>query len=155
MRRLVPLLMLVVGGALVAQTITVKVKETRVRSSPRFYARSLLRVDRGDRLEKLEELGGWYKVQATGDVIGWVHSTAIETKKLQLDSGEWVETDASPEEITLAGKGFNEQVEEEYRKSHSELDYTWVDKMEKMEISDAEMSDFLKEGRLDEHGGGR
>ncbi len=149
-------MLLMVGSSVVlAQTVTIKVKETRVRSSPKFYAKAICRMERGDRLAKTGELEGWYKVRTPGGETGWVHSSAVETKKLRLSSGEWVETEASPDEVALAGKGFNEEVETEYRRTHSDLDYTWVDKMEKIEVKESEMRDFLKKGKLGEYGGGR
>lgn len=154
MKKLFVLGVLLAGSILVAQTITIKVKETRVRSSPRFYARSIYRAEGGDRLEKVGEFQGWYEVRTPDAQVGWVHSSAVETKKLRLSSGEWVETEASPDEVALAGKGFNEEVEAEYRRTHADLDYTWVDRMEKMEVTEEEMLDFLKEGRLGEYGGG-
>lgn len=155
MKKIFLFVILVAGSILLAQTITIKVKETRIRSSPKFYARSICRTERGDRLEKIGELQGWYKVKIPDGEVGWVHSSAVETKKLRLASGEWVETEASPDEVALAGKGFNEEVEAEYRRTHRDLDYTWVNKMEKIEIPDVEMLDFLKEGRLGEYGGGK
>ena len=155
MKKIFLIVILGAGSLLLAQTITIKVKETRIRLAPKFYARSIYRTERGDRLKKLGELGGWYKVETPDGEVGWVHSSAVETKKLRLASGEWVETEASPDEVALAGKGFNEEVEAEYRRTHRDLDYTWVDKMEKFEIPESEMLDFLREGRLGEYGGGR
>lgn len=155
MRRFFLLLTLVAHTVLLAQTITVKVKETRIRSSPKFYAKAIGRTERGDRLEKTGELKGWYEVRTAEGKTGWVHSSAVEVKRLRLESGEWVEIEASPDEVALAGKGFNEEVEAEYRRTHSDLDYTWVDRMEKIEIEESEAVDFLKQGRLGEYGGGK
>ena len=144
---------LLVAGFLFAQTLTIKVKETRIRSKPKFYAQSIYRAQRGDQLEKVSESKGWYEVKTPDGEVGWVHSSAVETKKLELSSGEWVETEATPEEVALAGKGFNKEVEAEYRKNHPDLDFTWVDRMEKIEISEQEMIAFLKVGKLGEYGG--
>ena len=142
-----------VGSVLFAQTITIKVKETRVRTSPKFYAKSIHSAKRGDYLERIGEKKGWYEVKIPSGEVGWVHSSAVETKKLKLDSGEWVETEASPDEVALAGKGFNKEVETEYRKNHPDLDFTWVDRMEKIDITEEEIVAFLKEGKLGEYGG--
>ena len=155
MKKLLVCGVLAVAGLVIAQTVTIKVKETKVRSSPRFYASSIHDAKSGDRLQKIGESQGWYEVITPDGASGWVHSSAVETRKLELSSGEWVERETSPDEVALAGKGFNEEVEAEYRKTHQELDYTWVDKMEKLEITEAEMLEFLKAGRLGEYGGGR
>lgn len=153
MKKIVLCAVLLIASLVFAQSITIKVKETRVRSSPKFYARTISRVKSSERLEKIGEHRGWYKVKTTEGQIGWIHSSAVETKKLRLSSGEWVETEASPEEVALAGKGFNKEIEAEYRKTHPRLDFTWVDRMEKIEISEEEMEAFLKVGKLGEYGG--
>ncbi|UCE17104.1 MAG: SH3 domain-containing protein [Gemmatimonadota bacterium] len=153
MKKIYLCLLLLIGSLLWAQTLTIKVKETRVRSSPKFYAKSIYRANRGDTLEKMGEQKGWYEVKIPSGDVGWVHSSAVETKKLKLDSGEWVETEATPEEVALAGKGFNMEVEAEYKRNHPDLDFTWVDRMESIEISEEEMVAFLKKGKLGEYGG--
>lgn len=152
MRNTIFLAMLLIGSLAIAQTITIQVKETRLRSSPKFYAKTISQLERGDTLEKLSEERGWYEVKTPTGEVGWVHSSAVETKKLKLSSGEWIETEASPEEVALAGKGFNKEVESEYRKNHPDLDFTWVDRMEKIEISEEDIIAFLKEGKLGEYG---
>ena len=146
-------LLVFVGSVLFAQTITITVKETRVRTSPKFYAKSIFDAKRGDHLEKIGEKKGWYEVRMPSGEMGWVHSSAVEMKKLKLDSGEWVETEASPDEVALAGKGFNKEVEAEYRKNHPDLDFTWVDRMERIDIREEDIVAFLKEGKLGEYGG--
>lgn len=56
--------------------------------------------------------------------------------------------------MALAGKGFNEQVEREYRKQ-TDLDYTWVDRMAQITVTEEQMERFLREGKLGEFGGGK
>jgi hypothetical protein len=72
-----------------------------------------------------------------------------------MASNQGPKTQASADEIALAGKGFNKQVEENYRAKHGELSFVWVDKMLKIEISAAMVEAFLKAGRLAGFGGGR
>jgi len=64
----------------------------------------------------------------------------------QLRSG------ASEDELTLAGKGFNAQVEKEYRQRNSDLDYRAIDRMEGLTVTSAEVQRFLREGNLGKGG---
>jgi uncharacterized protein YgiM (DUF1202 family) len=155
MRKTWMLILLLLAGVLLAQTVTIMVKDTKVRSSPKFYASSIYSAKRGEQLTKVATQQDWYQVKTPAGKIGWVHASAVETKKLKLSSGQWVETEASPQEVALAGKGFNQEVETQYRQNHPDLDFTWVDRMERMEIPEGEMVAFLKEGKLGEYGGGQ
>ena len=55
---------------------------------------------------------------------------------------------ASSNEIALAGKGFNRQVEADYRKKNKNIRFTWIDRMEKFVVSNDEMNAFVKQGEL-------
>lgn len=82
-------------------------------------------------------------------MTGWIHNSALSEKEIVLRPGDTdVQKAASQREITLAGKGFNPEVEKEYRKLNPNLDFKWVDRMEKIVVSDEEMMKFIKEGQL-------
>jgi hypothetical protein len=85
---------------------------------------------------------------------GWVHGSAVEEPSFSLTARRTAGTGTTADEVALAGKGFNEQVEQQYRQT-TDLDYTWVDRMAAMKVSEAEMEQFLKQGKLGEFGGGR
>jgi hypothetical protein len=65
---------------------------------------------------------------------------------------ENVQQSASSGEVALAGKGFNEQVEAEY-KQQNDLDYTMVDRMEQFTVSIDEVVLFVEQGELMLDGG--
>jgi SH3-like domain-containing protein len=101
-----------------------------------------------DRVEVLEEKRGWARVSLSGKQ-GWVHLSALSSKKIVLQAGDKnVEQTASSSEVALAGKGFNAQVEAEYKQEKG-LDYTWVDRMEQITVSAVEIAAFIEEGALD------
>ena len=60
---------------------------------------------------------------------------------------------ASSDEIALAGKGFNKQVEGEFRAKNTNLDFSWIDRMETYVVSQAQMQYFIKAGGLSPEGG--
>ncbi len=149
-------ILILIVTLLVAETLTVKVQSTSLRSSPKFYAASVRALRAGDKVEKISTQDGWIKVRDSSGVVGWVHSSAVVVPKFDLmASKQGIQTQASTGEIALAGKGFNKQVEDHYRAKHGELSFVWVDKMLQIKISAAQVEDFLRKGRLGEFGGVR
>jgi SH3-like domain-containing protein len=135
--------------------MSVQVNRGVVRVTPSFLGNVVTRLSYGDRVYVVEEKESWTRVGLSMDADkGWIHSSSLTPKKIVLKAGtEDVEVDASGEEIALAGKGFNKQVESEFRAENSNLDYTWIDKMGKCVVSEREMKQFLKEGELFCEGG--
>ena len=141
---------------LVAETLTIKVQTTSLRGTPKFYAPALQALRAGDKLEKIAAQGGWFQVRTSNGVVGWVHSSAVEVPKFDLmASNKALKTQATASEVALAGKGFNKQVEENYRAKHKDLSFTWVDRMLQIKIAAAKVEEFMKKGKLGEFGGGQ
>lgn len=130
--------------------LTVQVREGQVRSKPSFLAKIIATLKYGDKVEPLEEKDGWSRVSIPDtQTRGWLHTSALTDEELELQSGAGdAAVSASGEETALAGKGFTEQVENEYRKSHEDLNYSAVDAMEKITINDADLAEFLKQGEV-------
>lgn len=137
----------------VAETLSVAVREGSLRSSPQVFGAIQATLHYADRVEVLERKGAWARVRAGGAGVGWMHSSALSSKKLALKSGQGqLRSSASEDELTLAGKGFNAQVEKEYRQRNSDLDYRAVDRMEGLTVTSAEVQRFLREGNLGKGG---
>ncbi|MBN1835569.1 MAG: SH3 domain-containing protein [Spirochaetales bacterium] len=129
-------------------SMSVTVRETQARATPSFLGPVVAVLVYGDRLEVLEEQRGWLRVTLTGGRQGWVNKTALTEKRIVLASGsEAAQAEASGSEVALAGKGFNEQVEAQY-KAENELDYAWVDRMEGFVVSPQEVVGFVEAGGL-------
>jgi len=147
---------LLAAAAIHAGTMwTVQVKSTKIRKEPKFWAGAVKTARAGERLEEAGRQGVWIKVNAGGRT-GWVHESAVTTKKVVLSGGgDDVGRDASAREVSLASKGFSAEVEERYREDGGELNYDAVDRVVRVEASDDEIRSFLKEGKLGEWGRGR
>lgn len=136
------------GYAEPPKTMSVQVKEGQLRSTPSFLAEIIAKPAYGDRVEIIQDKGPWKKVALRG-VQGWMHTTALTTKSIVLKAGATnVQTSATGSEIALAGKGFSEEVEKQYKNLNRNLDYAWVDRMEKFKISPEQMQAFLKQGNV-------
>jgi len=55
---------------------------------------------------------------------------------------------ASAREVALAGKGFNENVEEGYAVNHPDLDFSGVDRMERISPAMGDVEKFITDGNL-------
>jgi len=148
--------LLLVAGLSTAQTprqMSVTVKETQVRATPSYLGRILAVLSYGDRVDVLAEQAGWARVRLPRGE-GWVHLSALTNKSIVLQSGSRdVSSGASSGEVALAGKGFNQEVEDKYRQEN-QLDYTWVDRMSGVAVTPEEVLAFLQEGDLNTEIGG-
>ncbi len=136
------------GVAQPPKTMSVQVKEGQLRSTPSFLGKIIANPSYGDRVEIIQDQGSWKKV-AVGGVQGWMHTSALTTKTIVLKAGaQDVRTSATGGELALAGKGFSEEVEKQYKNLNRNLDYAWVDRMEKFQVSSNQMQAFLKQGKV-------
>ncbi|MFW5742404.1 MAG: SH3 domain-containing protein [Spirochaetota bacterium] len=139
-------LVLVLAGALFAiepgDTLAVSVREGELRSAPGFLSTIEERLPYGESLTALGVRGDWVRVESNGSE-GWLHSTAVlPPKEMNLTGSASEDTGTTSREIALAGRGFNEQVEQEYQEQQ-ELDFGGVDEMETLLLPPAELGDFL------------
>ena len=130
------------------ETLSVQVKESEIRATPSFLGKIVAMVGYGDRVEVMEKSGSWEKISFQGGtILGWMHASALTTKRIVLQAGQ---TDArigtTQDELALAGKGFNKQVEEEFMEQNQNLDYTWINRMETFEVTPEMMEAFLAMG---------
>ena len=95
------------------------------------------------------------KVRLQGQTIeGWLHRSALTTNKIVLRAGDQdVRQAASNDELALAGKGFNQEVEDAFKSQNPKVDFSWVDEMEKIVVAPQEMQAFLKAGNVTPKGG--
>ena len=121
-------------------TLYVAVKSAELRNSPGSFAGVVATISLGDAVTVVETRGNWIQVRA-GNQTGWTQSSGLRARRV-VSSGP-----ATAAEVSLAGKGFNSQVESEYRREGA-LNYAAVDSMEQLSIPGTELLDFINEGRL-------
>jgi hypothetical protein len=143
------------GAAEPQKGLTVQVRDGQLRSTPSFLGKIVAKPSYGDKVDLLEDQGAWKKVALRGGVQGWMHTSALTTKTIVPQAGKAnVQTSATGGEIALAGKGFSEEVEKQYKKNNQNVDFTWVDRMEKFQVTPEEMQAFLREGNVVPREGG-
>lgn len=128
-----------------AELLSVQVEQAPIRSKPSFVGQILTNVPYQQQVEILQIRGDWRMVRF-GEHQGWMHVKALQQSRTTLQPGSGiVDSGVSSREVSLAGKGFNAEIENAYRSSHGNLGYAWVDKMEGMHISSTELEAFAAE----------
>ena len=135
----------------------VTVKTTQIRATPGYLGKPLGNLNYGDKVTVLDQPADapkdWLKVTGPdGKLQGWINASSVSSKQVALKAGATASQSASSGDGALAGKGFNSDVEQQY-KDEQHLDYTWVDKMEAFDVPPDQVSRFLTQGGLSEQGG--
>jgi hypothetical protein len=132
--------------AVKGQSLSIVVKETQMRASPSFTGKVLATLKYGDQIAVLENKSGWIRAKSPdGKSEGWVNGSALTTKLVVIDTKKDTKSSVSGSEVALAGKGFNKEVEAQY-KADGKVDYTWVDKAEAMGQPIEALAAFEAEG---------
>jgi hypothetical protein len=137
------------------KVMSVTVKQTEVRATAGYLGKVLGVLAYGDKVTIVDQPAdakGWVKVTGPDKKLtGWVNLSALTTKEVKLTADAGVQQSASSGDVALAGKGFNADVEAKY-KEEQKLDYTWVDKMQAVQVPPETVAAFLTQGGLTEGG---
>ena len=136
------------AGATPSSDLSVQVRKAEVRSSPSFLGTIVSSLAYADRVTPIEKKGDWTRISRDGTPLGWVHTQSLSSKKIVLKGGDTQKTGASSDELALAGKGFTEEVEKEYKARNKEIDFAPVDRMEKITVAPEKIPKFLKAGEV-------
>lgn len=142
-------------GAAAPVRMNVQVQSGQLRATPTFLGQVLGTVAYGVSVEVLQTKGDWMQVKSLQGKVGWLHKSALTTKRVSMSAGtSAAKTGASSSELALAGKGFNSDVEREYKAKNKNLNFAAVDRMETLKIPATEMQAFLKAGAVKPAEGG-
>jgi uncharacterized protein YgiM (DUF1202 family) len=141
---------------LLAETLIVKVQTTYVRKEPKFYSSPIATLNAGDSVTQITAQAGWFRVRTSQGVEGWIHSQAVAAGKLKVAAmDKSLKMSATADEVALAGKGFNRQVEDEYKSRNKGINFGEVERMLRIKVTPEELRRFLMDGKLAEFGGAR
>ncbi len=130
--------------------MSVQVRIAHLRATPSYLGARTASADYADQVTILQTEGEWRQVRSAKDGgEGWVHLSALSPKtiKLRADARDASST-ASGEEMSLAGKGFNSEVEADFRAKNGEIDFGPIDRMQEITIGTDEMIRFMEEGAI-------
>lgn len=131
-----------------AETLTVITKQNAIRESCKFFAPIKTTVNYNDVLQVISQSGDWYQVTYRG-IQGCIHKSAVEKKSVSFGrlnvSGSQT---TSGEEVALAGKGFNPQVEAAYARENPSLNFQAINRIESYKVPENQLMNFIEGGRL-------
>ena len=127
-------------------TMYVASKTVDLKSSTGFFASSRGKLQYGAAVTVLQINGKWAEVRSTAgsSISGWTAVANLSAKRIVPTGGS---SGATASEVALAGKGFNQEIENVYKAGGS-LNYADVDRTEAQQISKQELYNFIVEGRL-------
>ena len=138
------------------RTAVVSVRETHLRPNQSFFGEPIETLGYETEVEVLappRSGDAWVRARTKCGKEGWIHRSALETRRFVFRSGDQdARHSADTDEVALAARGFNEEVEREYR-SQQAIDYSGVDHMQGIEVSSEELIEFMREGGLSLPGG--
>lgn len=134
----IALCVVALGGAsaLATDEMSVQVKKTQVRNRESYLGKTLYELHYGDRVLVLKKGAAWLKVRpvdmslvklAAGaardekSLTGYLNKSALTTKRVVLKADQNAQLATSSEDVALAGKGFNDEVERSYQAKHPNL----------------------------------
>lgn len=136
------------GAAWAAEpAVTVVVREAALKRNPQFYASTVATVRLGERLSSSGAQGAWLQVSGAGG-SGWIHKSAVTQRRTRVSASDSEVTQTSAEEITLAGKGFNQQVEGSYKRKRPGSNFAAVNALERSAVPEEDVLRFVAEGGL-------
>lgn len=145
---------LTAGSAALAAPMSVQVKDAQVRAKPSFLGAVTGSLAYGDRVEAGAKQGDWYPVTTADGKQGWLHNSALSQKRIVMQAGNGgANAGATGEEVALAGKGFNADVEKQYRSQNQSLNFAAVDRLEAVRVAPRVMQEFVQKGELKAAGG--
>jgi len=126
-------------------TLFVSVKTLTLKSGTGYFADNKGTLNYGDRVTVLSVNGKFAEVRsaATPSLTGWTATSNLSAKQIVSSNANTT----SAKEVALAGKGFNQEVENAY-KTKGKANYADVDKVETQSIKETDLKKFLEDGRL-------
>jgi len=130
-------------------TLIVTRKTTKLRAQHKLFAPTVAVLQEGDKVVYALREGAWLSV-AAGTNKGWLHESDVSANVDVRLSGEGVRENYSASETSAARKGFNPQVERQYRTTNPNLEaaFQLVDRLQARTTSEATVEAFLRDGHL-------
>jgi hypothetical protein len=143
-------LVLFIAGMAAAQassggTMYVATKTVALKASTGFFAKTNYTLNYGDRVTVLQINGKNAEIRsvANSSQRGWTATANLSAKQIVSGNASSIST----REVALAGKGFNQEVENTY-KAKGNLNYADVDNVEKLSVNETDLQKFMQDGRL-------
>jgi uncharacterized protein YgiM (DUF1202 family) len=127
-------------------TLYVAVRTVTLKSGTGFFASNRGTLNYGDRVTVIRVDGRFVEVRSAANpsLTGWTASANMSVRQVIAGTS----STATAREVAMAGKGFNQEVEESFRDQNRTLNYADVDRVEAITVQESVLRRFLEEGRL-------
>jgi len=127
-------------------TLYVSVKNVTLKSGPGFFSGAKGTLNLGDQVTVVQVQGKNIEVKSVKNsgLSGWTSSDNFSVKQVVAGTS----STATAREVALAGKGFTQEVEKSYKDQQKNLNFADVDKIEAINVKEADLKRFLEEGQL-------
>ncbi len=135
-------------------TAVIASEKAKLYQKPRIFSKTVSNLKYNDRVKILKSRKSWYFVSAyvkTRWQKGWLRKTSIEKRPqrvAEIGKGESISSSYGDKDAATAGKGFNPDIESEYRGKNPkiELGYKRLEKVERNSVSFSEFTepDFVQ-----------
>ncbi len=132
----------------VGEEATIQIRSQHLFPRPVFYATPVGELEFGDVVMLLEESEDWFRIRTASGSTGWVHTTSVTGAVLSGGGVGSGSGEVTSDEIMLAGRGFNSDMEQSYSSSHPGLSFSGVDEMERVTVTPENIYAFLVAGDL-------
>jgi hypothetical protein len=151
--------LVVEGAAWAAQKLTVIQKDAAIRPGKRPFSTPLTVVHERDQLTLVGREPPWVRVQWK-QVEGWIHESAVTEREKPIFATDTVASGVQPTERSGGARGFDSEVENQYRKDRPNLEpfFSIVGKIFDWSFPEGDVRAFVAAGKLadvDGEGGGR
>jgi uncharacterized protein YgiM (DUF1202 family) len=103
-------------------------------------------VSYGDEVDVLDLNDKWAQVKTPSGAVGWMAQANLSSKRIVARGNN---RSASADELALAGKGFTEEIEQQYQ-TENNLNFDDINAMEDQSIDDEKLLTFIRQGKLNE-----
>jgi len=127
-------------------TLYVAIRTVDLKSGTGWFASNRGSLNMGDQVTVIRVDGRFVEVRSVRNqsLTGWTASANLSARQVVAGTS----STATAREVALAGKGFNQEVEQSYRDQQRNLNYADVDRVEAIRVNEADLRRFLEEGRL-------
>ena len=138
----------IASAAFADSAIYVQVRSSKIRTAPQLWASAVAPVTYGDKLTNVKEAGAWIEVKNSKGASGFIPTSAVTRREVVLGKiGTAKGTTPNANDVVLAGKGFNSEVEKQFAASGA-VNFRAVDAMEQIRVSDSALKSFVTSGKL-------
>jgi len=130
--------------------LSISLRSVLLRKTPEALGTKVMELSYGDKVRKLEDSGSWIKVKTAKSFTGYipVSATIAQNNSTSNSILSYMAPTKRESDITLAGKGFNQEAESRLKQKTGASGYKSLASIDKNRVSDKDLKNFIMQGKL-------